>query len=65
MNRDEIINGARTAFVDENIDSSSDFRPKLLYNSRETKVINTIKDELRNCDEFIISAAGRHHSPSG
>ena len=57
MNRDEIINGARTAFVDENIDSSSDFRPKLLYNSRETKVINTIKDELRNCDEFIISAA--------
>ena len=57
MNLDEIINGARTAFIDEAIDSSSDFRPKLLYNNEETKVINSIKDELKNCDEFIISSA--------
>ena len=57
MNIDDIINGARTAFIDESIDSGSDFRPKLLVNNRETKVINSIKDELRNCDEFIISSA--------
>ena len=57
MDMDEIINGARTAFIDESLDSSSDFRPKLLYNNEETKVINSIKDELRNCDEFIISSA--------
>ena len=57
MNIDEIINGARTAFIDQSLDSSTDFRPKLLYNSHDTKVINTIKDELRNCDEFLISTA--------
>ena len=57
MNIDDIINGAKTAFIDESIDSGSDFRPKLLVNNRETKVINSIKDELRNCDEFIISSA--------
>ena len=57
MNMDEIINGARTAFIDESIDSSSDFRPKLLFNSHDTKVINSIKDELRGCDEFLISTA--------
>ena len=57
MNIDNIINGARTAFIDESIDSGSDFRPKLLVNNRETKVINSIKEELRNCDEFIISSA--------
>lgn len=32
-------------------------RPKLLYNDNDTKVINSIRDELRNCDEFIISSA--------
>lgn len=57
MNRDEIINGAKTAFIDENLNSSSDFKPKLLYNNRNSKVINSIRDELKNCDEFIISSA--------
>ena len=57
MNQDEILNGARTAFINENSNSSSDFRPKLLYNSHNSKVINSIRDELKNCDEFIISSA--------
>ena len=57
MNIDDILDGARTAFIDESLDSSSDFRPKLLVNNRETKVINSIKDELRSCDSFIISSA--------
>ncbi|MDO5823616.1 DEAD/DEAH box helicase [Methanobrevibacter sp.] len=57
MNMDEILNGAKTAFIDEKTDSSLDFRPKLLCNNRETKVINSIRDELHNCDEFIISSA--------
>ncbi|MCQ2971337.1 MAG: DEAD/DEAH box helicase [archaeon] len=57
MNMDEILNGARTAFIDEKLDSSLDFRPKLLHNGKETKVINSIRDELQNCDEFIISSA--------
>ena len=57
MNMDEILNGAKTAFINQHSSSSSDFRPKLLYNNNRSKVINSIRDELRNCDEFIISAA--------
>lgn len=57
MNIDDILNGAKTAFIDESLDSSSDFRPKLLFNGPDTKVINSIKDELKSCDEFIISSA--------
>ena len=57
MDRDEILNGARTAFINEHANSSSDFKPKLLCNSADSKVINSIRDELRNCDEFVISAA--------
>ena len=57
MNMDEILNGAKTAFIDEKLDSSLDFRPKLLCNNSETKVSNSIVDELHNCDEFFISSA--------
>ena len=57
MNTDEILNGARTAFIDETLSSSSDFKPKLLYNNKNSKVINSIRDELKNCDEFIMSSA--------
>ena len=57
MNTDDIINGAKTAFINQNSSSSSGFRPKLLYNSKNNKVINPIRDELQNCDEFIISSA--------
>ncbi len=57
MNPEDIINGAKTAFIDEQFSSSADFRPKLLYNNRNNKVINSIRDEIRDCDEFIISSA--------
>lgn len=52
-----IIDGAKTAFIDENIESSVDFKPKFLYNNNEYKVLNSIKSKLHDCDEFIISAA--------
>lgn len=57
MNRDEILNGAKTAFIDQHSNSSLDFRPKLLYNGADNKVVTSIIDELRNCDEFIMSSA--------
>ena len=57
MNRDEILNGAMTAFINQHASSSADFKPKLLYNNQNSKVINSIRDELRDCDEFIISSA--------
>ena len=57
MNPEDIINGAKTAFINEQFSSSADFRPKLLYNNANNKVINSIRDEIRDCDEFIISSA--------
>ena len=57
MANEDILNGARTAFVDETFTSLNDFKPKLLFNSRESKVRNEIIDQLRGCDEFIISTA--------
>ncbi len=57
MNQDEILNGAKTAFINQHVSSSLDFRPKLLYNDKDNKVVNSIVDELRNCDEFIMSSA--------
>ena len=57
MNIEDILNGARTAFIDSDYNSSSDFKPKLLYNDNENKVINSIKDELRECEGFIFSSA--------
>ena len=57
-NINEIIKkGAETAFIDENIESSSEYRPRLLVNSNGHKVLNSIKDELNNCEEFYISVA--------
>ena len=57
MNPENIIKGAETAFINQDLNSSEDFRPKLLYNDGNNKVINSIRDELRDCDEFVISAA--------
>jgi len=57
MINEDILNGAKTAFIDENNSSSPDFKPKLLFNSKHTKVRNEIIDQLRTCDEFIISTA--------
>lgn len=57
LNTDEILNGAKTAFINQNANSNTDFKPKLLYNDKNSKVINSIRDELRECDEFIFSSA--------
>ena len=57
MINEDILNGARTAFIDEHLSSSPDFKPKLLFNSPQTKVRNELIDHLRTCDEFIISTA--------
>ena len=57
MNTDEILNGAKTAFINYNNSSSTDFTPKLISNDDDNKVVNSIVDELRKCDEFVMSSA--------
>ncbi|MBR6993801.1 MAG: DEAD/DEAH box helicase [Methanobrevibacter sp.] len=57
MNSEDILNGAKTAFISKDTNSSKDFRPKLLYNDKSTRVVNAILDELHVCDEFVMSSA--------
>ena len=52
-----ILKGAETAFINGNFESSSEYRPRLLVNGNGHKVLNSIKDELMNCEEFFISVA--------
>ena len=52
-----ILEGAETAFIDGDFESSSEYRPRLLVNNSGHKVLNSIKDELNNCEEFYISVA--------
>ena len=56
-NQDNILEGARTAFINESFNSANDFKPKFLSNNFNHKVLNSIKEELQDCDEFFISAA--------
>ncbi len=57
MNDEEILNAAKTAFINENCNSNNALKPKLLFNSKDFKVRNEIINQLRTCDEFIISTA--------
>ena len=52
-----ILNGAETAFINGEYESSSEYRPRLLVNNNGHKVLNSIKDELKDCEEFFISVA--------
>jgi len=56
-NNEDIINGAITAFINENNESKGYLKPKLISNANKNKVINSIKSELDSCDEFFISVA--------
>ena len=56
-NQNDILEGAKTAFINETYNPANDFKPKFLSNNFNHKVLNSIKDELQNCDEFFISSA--------
>ena len=56
-NQNDILDGAKTAFINETYNPANDFKPKFLSNNFNHKVLNSIKDELQNCDEFFISSA--------
>ena len=56
-NKNDILEGAKTAFINETYNPANDFKPKFLSNNFNHKVLNSIKEELQNCDEFFISSA--------
>lgn len=57
--RDEIQRSVLTSLIDKEINSNENLRPEFIYNdhTKGMKVLNTIINELNNCDEFIISVA--------
>ena len=56
-NGEEILEGAKIAFVDKDLQSYDGLKPKLIVNNDGNKVINSIKEELHRCEEFYISVA--------
>lgn len=52
-----ILNGAETALIDKDFKSIPDFKPKLIINEGEIRIVDYIRGELTGCDEFIMSSA--------
>lgn len=55
----ELMDGMKTAFWNEHHTSNLAFRPELISNDYKQgrKVLATIEDELKKCEEFYISVA--------
>lgn len=51
-----LLSSFRTSLLNENIESNLNYQHKLLSNKNE-KIIGTLRRELEECDEFIISVA--------
>lgn len=51
-----LLNSFKTSLLNENIESNLNYQHKLLSNKNE-KIISTLRRELEECDEFIISVA--------
>lgn len=51
-----LLNSFKTSLLNENIESNVNYQHKLLSNKNE-KIISTLRRELEECDEFIISVA--------
>jgi superfamily II DNA or RNA helicase/HKD family nuclease len=56
---DNLQGSLTTGFIDQNVDSVRTYRPELLLNDKNLgkKVLTTIEQELRTCDEFMFSVA--------
>lgn len=57
MKNTDIINGAKTALIDKNYESSLNLKPSLLINNNDNKLISVIINELETCQGFKFSSA--------
>lgn len=55
----ELMSGLTTAFLDQNNNSNLAYRPEFVYNDYKQgkKVLVSLEQELKRCDEFFISVA--------
>ena len=56
---EELISGLTTAFIDQSSNSNLAYRPEFIYNDYKQgkKVLVSLEQELKRCDEFFISVA--------
>lgn len=57
--KENLSNSITTALIDKAVVSDDQYRPKLLVNNSKTglKILTSLQDELRCCEEFAISVA--------
>lgn len=55
--KQEILTGAERAFTDSSVLSQPLYTPQFMSNSGQEKVITLLDEELRGCDEFLMSVA--------
>lgn len=58
-NIEQIKSGLTTAFIDQSNNSNLAYRPEFVYNDYKQgkKVLVSLEQELKRCDEFFISVA--------
>lgn len=61
MNK-EILDSAKTAFIDKNFESSLNLKPSLIINDNEHKLLSILIEELETCKSFKFSSAFITHS---
>lgn len=58
---DEIVRAIQNGYVDDTVSYSTTYVPEFLFNLNEKgnicKVFDGIKENLKDCDEFIFSVA--------
>ena len=52
-----ILKGAETAFINHDLESIPNYKPQLIVNEGEMRIVDYLRDELGDCDEFIMSSA--------
>ena len=55
--KNDILESAKTALIDSNYKSNLNFKPTLLVNNNNNKLLSKIIDELENCESFKFSTA--------
>lgn len=55
--RREILTGSERAFLDSSVLSQPFYTPQFMTNSGQEKVITLLDEELKDCDEFLMSVA--------
>lgn len=57
MENNDILNGAKTALIDKNFESTLNLKPSLIVNNEDNKLSSILINELETCESFKFSSA--------